>query len=71
MLDTVCQICRKHPSSIVAGVISLIIQTAFSIWFSLVVVGAYQTWYSTTSNNARLNLAMVFIVFSYYWTSQV
>ncbi|KAI7857161.1 plasma-membrane choline transporter-domain-containing protein [Circinella umbellata] len=71
MLDTVCQICRKHPSSIVAGVISLIIQTAFSIWFSLVIVGAYQTWYSTTSNNARLNLAMVFIVFSYYWTSQV
>ncbi|KAI9256456.1 plasma-membrane choline transporter-domain-containing protein [Phascolomyces articulosus] len=71
MLETVCSICRRHPSSIVAGLISLIIQTAFSIWFSLVVVGAYQTWFSTTSNNARINLAMVFIVFSYYWTSQV
>ncbi|KAI8149418.1 plasma-membrane choline transporter-domain-containing protein [Fennellomyces sp. T-0311] len=71
MLETICSITRKHPSSIVAGLVSLIIQTAFSIWFSLVVVGAYQTWFSTTSNNARLNLAMVFLVFSYYWTSQV
>lgn len=53
------------------GIVSLIVQTAFSIWFSLVVVGAYQRWFSTTSNNASLNLAMVFLVFSYYWTSQV
>ncbi|ORZ03277.1 plasma-membrane choline transporter-domain-containing protein [Syncephalastrum racemosum] len=71
MLDNICSITRRYPSTIVLGIISLIIQTAFSIWFSLVVVGTYQTWFSTTSNNARLNLAMVFLVFSYYWTSQV
>lgn len=71
MLETICNITRSHPSTIVFGVIALIVQTAFSIWFSLVVIGAYQTWFSTTSNNASLNLAMVFLVFSFYWTSQV
>ncbi|KAI7876601.1 DUF580-domain-containing protein [Lichtheimia hyalospora FSU 10163] len=71
MLETICNITRRHPSTIVLGVIALIVQTAFSIWFSLVVIGAYQTWFSTTSNNASLNLAMVFLVFSFYWTSQV
>lgn len=71
MLETICSITRKYPSTIVIGIISLVIQTAFSIWFSLTVIGAYQTWFATTSNNARLNLAMVFLVFSFYWTSQV
>lgn len=71
MLETICNITRRHPSTIVFGVFALIVQTAFSMWFSLVVIGAYQTWFSTTSNNASLNLAMVFLVFSFYWTSQV
>lgn len=71
MLETVCSITRRHPSTIVIGILSLVLQTAFSFWFLLTVVGTYQTWFSTTSNNARLNLAMVFLVFSYYWTSQV
>lgn len=71
MLETIIGITRKYPSTIVIGIISLIIQTAYSYWFMLTVVGIYQAWYSSSSNNSKLNCAMVFLVFSYYWTSQV
>ncbi|KAI9316911.1 plasma-membrane choline transporter-domain-containing protein [Dichotomocladium elegans] len=71
LLETVCSITRRHPSTLVLGIMALILQAAFSVWFMLVVIGAYQTWYSITSNNARINLVMVFLVFSFYWTSQV
>lgn len=71
MLKTVVSITRKYPTTIVVGIISLIIQTAFSFLFVLVVVGIYQAWYSSASNNSQLNCAMVFLVFSFYWTSQV
>ncbi|SAM00846.1 hypothetical protein [Absidia glauca] len=71
MLTSTINVMKRHPSTLLIGVITLIIQTAFSMWFVLTVVGTYQRYFSTTSNNARLNLAMVFLVFSYYWTSQV
>lgn len=71
MLETVVGITRKHPSTIVIGVITLIVQTAFNFWFMFTVIGIYQAWYSSASNNSKLNCAMVFLVFSFYWTSQV
>lgn len=71
MLQTIVGITRKYPSTIVIGIISLIVQTAFSFWFMLTVIGVYQTWYSSADNNSKLNCAMVFLVFSFYWTSQV
>ncbi|CAO3595704.1 unnamed protein product [Absidia cylindrospora] len=71
MLVSTINVMKKHPSTLLIGIVTLIIQTAFSMWFMLTVVGTYQRFYSTTSNNARLNLAMVFLVFSFYWTSQV
>ncbi|KAI8376125.1 plasma-membrane choline transporter-domain-containing protein [Radiomyces spectabilis] len=71
MLQTITSITRRYPSTIIVGLISLIVQTAFSIWFALTVIGVYEAYYSTSSNNARLNVAMVFLVFSFYWTSQV
>ncbi|ORX45854.1 DUF580-domain-containing protein [Hesseltinella vesiculosa] len=71
MLESTISVMKKHPSTIIIGVIALVIQTAFSIWFMITVVGTYQRFYSSTPNNASLNLAMVFLVFSFYWTSQV
>ncbi|KAI8081408.1 plasma-membrane choline transporter-domain-containing protein [Halteromyces radiatus] len=71
MLASTIGVMKRHPSTVVIGIVTLIIQTAFSMWFILTVVGIYERYYSTTSNNASLNLAMVFLVFSYYWTSQV
>lgn len=53
------------------GIIALIAQTAFSFLFMFTVIGIYQAWYSSSSNNSKLNCAMVFLVFSFYWTSQV
>lgn len=71
MLQTITSITRKHPSTIVIGIISLIIQSAFSYFFMFTVIGIYQAWYSSSSNNSKLDCAMVFLVFSFYWTSQV
>ncbi|KAI8884849.1 DUF580-domain-containing protein [Backusella circina FSU 941] len=71
MLKTVVDVTKKHPSTIVVGMIALILQTAFSFWFMFAVTGAYQRWYSSSSNNSMLNCVMVFLVFSFYWTSQV
>ncbi|CAO3692029.1 Protein pns1 [Rhizopus azygosporus] len=71
MLKTIVGITRKYPSTIFTGILSLIVQTAFSFWFMFTVIGIYQAWYSSSSNNSRLNCAMVFLVFSFYWTSQV
>jgi hypothetical protein len=55
----------------VVGIIALILQTAFSFWFMFAVTGSYQRWYSASSNNSMLNCVMVFLVFSFYWTSQL
>lgn len=71
MLQTITSITRSHPSTIVIGIVSLIIQTAFSFLFMFTTIGIYQAWYSSSSNNSQLNCAMVFLVFSFYWTSQV
>ncbi|OAC98451.1 hypothetical protein MUCCIDRAFT_44729 [Mucor lusitanicus CBS 277.49] len=71
MLQTITSITRSHPSTIIIGIISLIIQTAFSFLFMFTTIGIYQAWYSSASNNSQLNCAMVFLVFSFYWTSQV
>ncbi|CAO3636318.1 unnamed protein product [Cunninghamella echinulata] len=71
MLESVTSIMKRHPSTIVIGFVTLIVETAFTIWFLITVVGTYQRFYSTSSNNSSLNLAMVFLVFSFYWTSQV
>ncbi|CEP12232.1 hypothetical protein [Parasitella parasitica] len=71
MLQTITSITKSHPSTIIIGIITLIIQTAFSFLFMFTTIGIYQAWYSSSSNNSQLNCAMVFLVFSFYWTSQV
>ncbi|KAI8875802.1 DUF580-domain-containing protein [Backusella circina FSU 941] len=71
MLKSITSITRRYWSTLVFGILSLVVQTIFSIWFFLTVVGVYQTYYTAGSSNSKLNAAMVFLVFSFYWTSQV
>ncbi|GAA5810436.1 hypothetical protein MFLAVUS_003857 [Mucor flavus] len=66
MLKAVTSITRNYWSTMVAGTISLIVQTVYSVWFMITVVGIYQTY-----TGSSLNAAMVFLVFSFYWTTQV
>lgn len=70
MLKSVTSITRKYWSTLVTGLISLVVQTIFSVWFMITCVGVYQTYYSDTSSS-KLNAALVFLVFSFYWTTQV
>lgn len=71
MLKSVVHITRKYWSTIVTGIVSLVIQTLFSIWFMITVVGVYEVYYNNTGSNSKLNAAMVFLIFSFYWTTQV
>lgn len=73
MLKSVTAITRQYWSTLVTGIISLIVQTIFSVWFMITCVGVYQTYYDTATNQAtsKLNAALVFLVFSFYWTTQV
>ncbi|KAI8971865.1 plasma-membrane choline transporter-domain-containing protein [Mycotypha africana] len=71
MLRTITSITRKYWSTIVTGIVSLVVQTVYSIWFMITVVGIYQVYYNNTGSNSKLNAAMVFLIFSFYWTTQV
>ncbi|KAI7900568.1 plasma-membrane choline transporter-domain-containing protein [Cokeromyces recurvatus] len=71
MLKTIVSLTRRYWSTLVTGIISLVIQTLYSVWFMFTIVGSYQVYYSETGSNARLNAIIVFLVFSFYWTTQV
>ncbi|KAI8076565.1 choline transporter-like protein [Gilbertella persicaria] len=71
MLRSVVSITRRYWSTIVTGIISLVVQTLYSVWFMITTVGVYQVYYNASGSNAKLNAAMVFLVFSFYWTTQV
>ncbi|KAI8322667.1 DUF580-domain-containing protein [Martensiomyces pterosporus] len=86
VLETVCHISRKFPSTIVVSLVFLIIQTAYSAMWSLSLAGSfkymekYQSCSMHTDRNGRRYescsnpkqvLAWVFMVFSFYWTSGV
>jgi hypothetical protein len=72
LLKSITAITRKYYSTMAMGIVSLVVQTVFSIWFMITVVGVYQVYYDSSSgSNSKLNAAMVFLVFSFYWTTQV
>ncbi|RCH93038.1 Protein pns1 [Rhizopus stolonifer] len=64
-----------YSAAIIFLIFSCLYVACFFWWRSRIpfatVIGIYQAWYSSSSNNSRLNCAMVFLVFSFYWTSQV
>ncbi|KAI9474213.1 MAG: plasma-membrane choline transporter-domain-containing protein [Benjaminiella poitrasii] len=68
MLKTIIKISRRYWSTLITSLISLVVQTIFTIWFMFTVVGAYQLY---INSQGRLTAAMIFLVFSFYWTTQV
>ncbi|SPO19668.1 probable Protein PNS1 [Ustilago trichophora] len=77
LLVTVIRTAEQYKSVYVVALSGLIVETAFSAWTSWVVVATYQRFEpqgqaagSSSSNGAVIGL-MVFIVFSYYWISEV
>ncbi|KAJ1732448.1 putative choline transporter, neither null mutation nor overexpression affects choline transport [Coemansia biformis] len=86
VLETVCHITRRFPSTIVVSLGFLLVQAAYSALWSLAFVGSfkymdkYQHCTTHTDRNGRQYqsctnvpqiLSWVFMVFSFYWTSGV
>ncbi|KAJ1769718.1 putative choline transporter, neither null mutation nor overexpression affects choline transport [Coemansia sp. RSA 1813] len=86
VLEAVCRITRRFPSTIVVSVAFLIIQAVFSAFWSLALAGSfkymekYQSCSTHTDRNGRQYqscsnalqiLSWVYMVLSYYWTSSV
>ncbi|OZJ02166.1 hypothetical protein BZG36_05241 [Bifiguratus adelaidae] len=72
MLETVTSIIKRHPGTVAIGIAALLLQTAFSVLWTFTVVGCYQVYYEgSQGSNAKLNIIMIFLVFTYYWTTQV
>ncbi|KAJ1730668.1 putative choline transporter, neither null mutation nor overexpression affects choline transport [Coemansia sp. Benny D160-2] len=86
VLQAVCRITRRFPSTIVVSVAFLVIQAAFSAFWSLALAGSfkymekYQTCSTRSDRNGRQYqscsntlqvLAWVYMVLSFYWTSSV
>ncbi|CAG8691768.1 4741_t:CDS:2 [Cetraspora pellucida] len=80
MLETVVSITRKYYGVILMGFIGLIVQVGWSFLWILSLIGAYEHFdsvFCTVKNNNQkscsvgLYLILVYLVFSFYWTSQV
>lgn len=77
ILVTVIRTAEQYKSVYVVALGGLIVETAFSAWTSWVVVAAYQRFEpsgqaaGSSSSNASIIGIMVFIVFAYYWISEV
>ncbi|KAI9500612.1 plasma-membrane choline transporter-domain-containing protein [Coemansia spiralis] len=86
VLEAVCRITRRFPSTIVVSVCFLIVQALYSAFWSLAFAGSfkymekYQHCTTHTDRNGRQYqscsnalqiLSWVYMVFSFYWTSSV
>ncbi|KAJ2336938.1 putative choline transporter, neither null mutation nor overexpression affects choline transport [Coemansia sp. RSA 2681] len=86
VLQNVCRITRRFPSTMVISLVFLLIQTAYSALWSLAFAGSfkhmeqYQSCSQHTDRNGRQYqscsnpkeiLAWIYMVFSFYWTSSV
>ncbi|CAG8601845.1 7370_t:CDS:2 [Paraglomus brasilianum] len=86
MLETVTGITKKYYGTIVMGFVGLFLQVGWSAWWVFTIIGAYRKYYSeagcktTTDANGStsfgcdsviLYVVMLYLLFSFYWTSQV
>lgn len=77
LLVTIIRTAEQYKSVYVVALSGLIAETAFSAWTSWVVVATYQRFEpsgaaaGSSSGNASVIGLMVFIVFTYYWISEV
>ncbi|EPQ32152.1 uncharacterized protein PFL1_00349 [Pseudozyma flocculosa PF-1] len=77
LLKTIIRAADEYKSVYVVALAGLIVETAFSAWVSYTIVAMYQRFEpsgaaagSSSSNSSVIGL-MVFIVFAYYWISEV
>ncbi|KAL1923289.1 uncharacterized protein VTP21DRAFT_8269 [Calcarisporiella thermophila] len=79
MLETVTSVMRKYYGTIVVSIGGLIVTVAYNVWWVFTIIGLFQ-WLSTTTTvngktqtttDARLTIAMIYSVFSFYWVTQV
>ncbi|KAJ3291793.1 putative choline transporter, neither null mutation nor overexpression affects choline transport [Borealophlyctis nickersoniae] len=71
MLKTVTAITAKYPATIVVGVIGLLIQAAFSALWIATLAGILQYFDSNNSSNGVRYVTVVFLLFTFYWVTQV
>jgi hypothetical protein len=82
MIQTTIDISKHHISVYVVVIIGLIVQTAWSVYYAITVVGIYVTWTpdsaactSTASSgscsSSKVAGLIFFATFAYYWVSQV
>ncbi|CAG8519071.1 1862_t:CDS:2, partial [Scutellospora calospora] len=82
MLETVVSITRKYYGVIIMGFIGLIFQVGWSVLWLLSLIGTYQyldatyctqgvNGQKTCKNTGLFYLIFVYLLFSFYWTSQV
>ncbi len=77
LLVTIIRTADEYKSVYVVALAGLVVETAFSAWTSWVVVATYQRFEPTgqasgsSSSNASVIGLMVFVVFAYYWISEV
>lgn len=64
IVETVCSITRQYSATFFVALVALGVQFAFSVWWAAGVLGL------STEGGTAGNLVF-FLVFSYYWTSQV
>ncbi|CAG8490117.1 5826_t:CDS:2 [Ambispora leptoticha] len=82
LLETVTSITKKYYGTIIMGFAGLILQVGWSIWWAFTIIGVYHKIYTRDcqkdpqTGNIRCKspaiiVAMVFLLFSFYWTSQI
>jgi hypothetical protein len=82
MIQTTIDISKHHISVYIVVIIGLIVQTAWSVYYAITVVGIYVTWTpdsaacSSTASSGSCSSGKVaglifFATFAYYWVSQV
>ncbi|CAI2189061.1 8837_t:CDS:2, partial [Funneliformis geosporum] len=87
LLETITTLTKKYYGTIIMGFAGLIVQVGWSIWWALTVIGAFDKFFEssgceeTTPNNKGIRgfnckdpylyIVLLFLVFNFYWTSQV
>jgi len=85
MLETVIDVTRRYMGTFWLAFGGLLVQTLYTVWWAFTVVGAYSVFYpqacqqtgsgnsgsSSQCSQTSLNLVIIFLIFSFYWTSQV
>ncbi|RIB21484.1 plasma-membrane choline transporter-domain-containing protein [Gigaspora rosea] len=81
MLRTITSIMNRYKAMILTAFVGLFVHILYTIWWIFTLIAAYQVWYpaackqaKTTSTNCQtgqFTVIVIFLLFTYYWVSQV